>query len=131
MERQDRGRSAFFSELMITDLLILYFTVGFNFAEFYFGGKSKILEAAGHINKLCNNNGSCPQTLEGWQVAENGRLRKDKMLYFVITTDRREGIEKSKEPQAFRMIYVMTIPDHWFEVQGGVGKQVTSGWKSR
>ena len=112
-------------------LLILYFTVGFNFAEFYFGGKTKILEAAAHINKLCNANGSCPLTLEGWQVEKNGTLRKDKMLYFVVPVDGSKDSEKSIKPQAFRLVYMMTIPDHWFEAQGGVGKSVTSSWKSR
>ena len=112
-------------------LLIFYFFVGFNFAEFYFGGKTKLLEAAGNINKLCNDNGSCPQTLEGWQIEENGTLRKDKMLHFVVPVDGSKDSVKSMKPQAFRLVYVMTIPDHWFEAQGGVGKKVTSGWKSR
>lgn len=114
-------------------LLILYSFVGHNFVKFYFGGKTEILEAAAHINKLCSANGSCPTTLYGWQVRRNGSetLFKDNMLYFVNLGERSEHSDKSKRHQTFRLVYRFFMPDHWFEVQGGVGKKVTSGWITR
>jgi hypothetical protein len=113
--------------------LILYFFVGHDFVKFYFGGKTKILEAAAHINKLCNANGSCPTTLEGWQVWKDGSetLFKDNMLYFVKPDEESKDNDKNKEYRSFRLAYRFFMPDHWFEAQGGVDRQVTSGWKSR
>jgi len=114
-------------------LLILYFFVGHDFVKFSFGGKTEILEAGAHINKLCNSNGSCPKTLEGWQVWRSGSetLFKDNMLYFVAPGGGSKDSGKSKKHQEFRLVYRFNLPDHWFEVQGGVGKKVTSGWKTR
>ncbi len=112
-------------------LLIIYFTVGSSFVEFYFGGKNTILRTAETINKRCNDKGSCPQTIEGWNTELNGILRKDKMIYFINKTNQKEGSTKNIEYQTFKLVYVMPIPDHWYEVQGGVGKAVISGWKSR
>ncbi len=114
-------------------LLILYSFLGHDFVKFYFGGKTEILEAAAHINKLCNANGSCPTTLKGWQVWRSGSetLFKDNMLYFVTPGERSKDSDKSKKHQTFRLVYRFFMPDHWFEVQSGVGKKVTSGWKSR
>ena len=112
-------------------LLFLYLFIGHGFVEFYFGGKNEILQAAARINRLCNDHGSCPLVIEGWE-GENGKLRKSRMLYVATPTPGRENNEKSLNPQSFRLIYVMTFPpDDWFEVQGGVGKTVTSGWTGR
>lgn len=109
-------------------LLILFLFIGHGFVDFYFGGKKEILQTATLINDMCNANGSCPLSLEGWE-GENGKLRKGPMLY--ITTPI-PGSEKSLKPQSFKLIYVMAFPpDDWFEVQGGVGKKVTSSWTGR
>jgi hypothetical protein len=54
------------------------------------------------------------------------------MLYMTTPLPGSEHNEMSRKPQSFRLIYVMTFPtDDWFEVQGGVGKKVTSGWTGR
>ncbi len=112
-------------------LLTVYFFIGHGFVEFYFSGKKEILQTAALINNLCNANGSCPLMLEGWE-GENGRLRKGRMLYIATPIPGKENNEKSHNPQSFRLMYVMTFPpDDWFEVQGGVGKKVTSGWTGR
>lgn len=112
-------------------LLILYFFIGHGFVKFYFGGKKEILQTAALINNLCNESGSCPLMLENWE-AENGKLRKGRILYITTPIPGNENNEKSLKPQSFRLIYVMNFPtDDWFEVQGGVGKKVTSGWTGR
>lgn len=114
-----------------TILLIFYLFIGHGFVEFYFGGKKEILQTAALINKLCNANGSCPLTLVNWE-GENGRLRKGRNLYIATPIPGSENNEKSLKPQSFKLIYVMAFPpDDWFEVQGGVGKKVTSGWSGR
>jgi hypothetical protein len=114
-------------------LLILYPFVGHDFVKFYCGGKTEILEAGTHINKLCNADGSCPEILEGWQVWISGSktLFKDNMMYYVTPGEAGKQNDNGKKHQEFRLVYRFFMPDHWFEVQGGVGKQVTSGWKSR
>ena len=112
-------------------LLILYAFIGHAFVEFYFGGKTEILNAGVQFNNLCNANGACPLTLEGWK-GENGRLNKGRMLYIVPRVQGSEDNEKNTKPQTFKLIYRMAFPpDTWFEVQGGVGKNVTSGWTGR
>ncbi len=112
-------------------LLFLYLFIGHGVVEFYSGGKKEILQTAVLINNLCNDNGSCPLVLESWE-GENGKLRKGRMLYVATPIPGSENNEKSLKPQSFKLIYVMTFPtDDWFEVQGGVGKTVTSGWTGR
>jgi hypothetical protein len=112
-------------------LLILCLFIGQGIVEFYFSGKKEILQTAALINNLCNANGSCPAMLESWD-GENGRLRKGRMLYMTTPVPGSENDDKSLKPQSFRLIYVMAFPpDDWFEVQGGVGKKVTSGWTGR
>jgi len=113
-------------------LLILYFFAGHDFAKFYFGGKSEILEAAEHINKLCNADGKCPTTLEGWRESHTaGNLVKGNMFYFVTPEEGVKGSGEKNKNQTFRLIYRFSVPDHWFEVKGGVGRKVTSGWTGR
>ena len=111
-------------------LLILYVFVGHNFVKFYTGGKAKIIEAGTQINKLCNTNGACPTTMSGWHPSFSNSeiLYKDNMVYSVSSD---EGTNKEKKHQTFRLVYSFIMPDDWFEVQGGVGEPVTSGWKSR
>lgn len=118
--------------LIISSILFLsYLFIGQGFVEFHFGGKKEMLQTAALINNLCNANGSCPFMLEGWE-GEHGRLRKGRILYIPTPIPGSENNEKGRKPQSFRMIYVMTFPpDDWFEVQGGVGKKVTSGWTGR
>ena len=112
-------------------LFLLCLFIGQGIIEFYFSGKKEILQTAALINNLCNDNGSCPLVLESWE-GENGRLRKGRMLYIATPLPGSENNEKSLKPQSFRLIYVMTFPaDDWFEVQGGIGKIVTSGWTGR
>ena len=111
-------------------ILILYVFVGHNFVKFYTGGKTNIIAAGAQINKLCNTNGACPTTMSGWQpsFSNSDMLYKDNMVYFVSSD---EGADKGKKYQTFRLGYSFIMPDDWFEVQGGVGKPVTSNWKSR
>ncbi|MEW6671624.1 MAG: hypothetical protein AB1427_07965 [Thermodesulfobacteriota bacterium] len=112
--------------------LIFYFFVGHDFVKFYFGGKTEILEAAEHINKLCNANGSCPTVLGGWQKAYSGNhLFKGNMLYFVDTGEGGKDKGRSRKLQEFRLVYRFFMPDNWFEARGGVGMKVTSGWMDR
>ena len=111
--------------------LTLYLFIGHGFVKFYFNGKKEILQTAAFINDLCNASGSCPLILENWE-GENGRLRKGLMLYIAAPVPGSENNEKSLKSQSFRLIYVMNfLPDDWFEVQGGVGKKITSGWTGR
>ena len=112
-------------------LLILFIFIGHGFVTFYLGGKEEMLQTATIINNLCNASGSCPVTLEGWE-GKNGKLRKGQMLYIATPIPGSKNNERSLNPQSFRLIYVMSFPtDDWFEVQGGVGKKVTSGWTGR
>ena len=114
-------------------LLILYFLIGHGFIKFYLGGKTEILKAAEQINKHCNTNGSCPVSLEEWQAQTNGseRLLNDNIHYFVTSEKGINGGDMKKNSQTFTLIYGFFIPDHWFEVQGGVGMTVTSSWNNR
>jgi hypothetical protein len=113
-------------------LFLLYLFLGQGSTEFNSGGKKEILESGARINELCNTNGSCPTTLEGWEKWGSGvELSKGNMLYFVTPTEEGEGKDKIKKFQEFRLVYRFFMPDKWFEVQGGVGKKVTSGWKNR
>lgn len=114
-------------------LLIVYTFVGHDFVKFYFGGETELRQAAANINKLCNDNGSCPTTPDGWQRWGSGseELFKDNMLYFVTPGEVEKDNEKSKKHQEFRLVYRFFMPSKWFEAQGGVGREVTSGWKSR
>jgi len=117
--------------IIISILLVLYLFIGHAFVEFYSGGKKEMLQTASLINNLCNAHGSCPSMLEGWE-GENGRLRKGPLLYIATPIPGSQNDEKSLKPQSFRLIYVMSFsPDDWFEVQGGIGKKVTSGWTGR
>lgn len=112
-------------------LLALYVLVGQGFVEYVFNGKDEIIKTADHINNLCNANGSCPLTLDGW-TGENGRLRKGQMLYIATQNQTNKNDGMGDKPQSFKLIYVMAFPqDDWFEAQGGVGKNVTSGWTGR
>lgn len=105
--------------------------IGQGIVEFYLSGKKEMLQTAALVNNLCNDHGSCPLLLASWE-GENGRLRKGRMLYMTTPIPGSEKNEKSLKPQSFKMIYVMAFPpDDWFEVQGGVGKEVTSGWTGR
>lgn len=101
--------------------------------KFYLGGKTEILEVAARINKLCNDNGACPVTLEGWEESGRGSTtqRQNNMLYFKTSGESSKDGNKSKASDEFRLVYRFFEPDHWFEVDGGVGKTITSGWKSR
>jgi hypothetical protein len=132
MEKDTMKKKTVVNTLMISSiLLVLYFFIGHGFVEFYFGGKKEILQTADVINNLCNANGSCPLILENWE-GENGRLRKGRKMYMTIPIPGNENNEKSLKPQSFKLIYVMSFPtDDWFEVQGGVGRKVTSGWTGR
>jgi len=118
--------------LMISSiLLMLYLFIGHGFVEFYYGGKKEILQTADLINNLCNAKGSCLLMLENWE-GENGKLRKGRKLYIATPIPGSENNDKSLKPQSFKLIYVMAFPpDDWFEVQGGVGRKVTSGWTGR
>lgn len=132
MEKDPMKKKTVVNTLIMSSILsMLYLFMGHGFVEFYFGGKKEILQTAALINNLCNANGSCPVRIESWE-GENGRLRKGRILYMTTPVPGRENKEEDLNPQSFRLIYVMTFPpDDWFEVQGGVGKNVTSGWTGR
>jgi len=109
-------------------LLLLYSIVGHDFVKFYLGGQAEMLETAATINKLCNDAGGCPAQMEGWQTAGDGSmLSHNKLLYIPLPV---EGIDQDKPRQTFRLVYRFFIPE-WFEVQGGVGRELTTGWVSR
>jgi len=110
-------------------VLILYTFAGHDYVKFYFGGKSEIVAEANSINALCNAQGACPVTLDSWQAGSTGGelLSKGNMVYFVTTG---EG-QTDSQRQGFRLVYRVFMPDSWFEARGGVGRQVTSGWRDR
>ena len=100
-------------------LFVFYVTIGFQFFDFYFGGKKTIIVTGEEINKLCNDNGSCPKELSGWEKERDG-MRKDSMIYFFYSAAGSKPNEDDKVPQNFRIVYEMpSLTDHWFEVQGG------------
>ena len=120
--------------LIIASIIaILYFVVGQSYVKFYSGGRAEILEVAAKINELCHTNKSCPVALEGWQALnmDRGSLRNGSMFYYPVLGRKIGESEERKDYQEFTLIYSFFAPDNWFEVQGGVGKKVTSGWKSR
>lgn len=112
-------------------LALLYIFIGQVFVNFYFGGKEILLATAKEIHTQCNAQATCPQTLEGWSEQRPGVLRKGSMLYFSPLAESPQSKAAKPAPQTFKLVYSMPLPDHWFEVQGGVGHSVTSGWKSR
>ena len=116
--------------IVVSVLLILYVFIGHSFVMFYLGGKAEILEAGESINKQCNENGNCPTAMDGWYRSRTSpdRVFKGNMIYIVSPDESKSGSEKHP---SFRLIYTFPMPDDWFEVQGGVGKSLTSEWKSR
>lgn len=113
-------------------LLLVYVFAGHDVVRFYAGGKSEILEAGKQINALCNAHGACPTTLEGWETSAAGTsLAKGAMLYFVDAGEEGKGDGVGKRNQTFKLVYRFSMPDDWYEVKGGVGKQVTAGWTGR
>ena len=110
--------------------LIIYVVAGQSYVNFYTGGETELLSIAEKINNLCNVNGACPTSLDGWQnsAGASGPLRKGDMLYFVSSSN--EG-STGKHHQTFRLVYSFFTPDSWFEASGGVGKSITSGSVSR
>ena len=111
-------------------IAILYLFVGRGWVEF---DRDEVLKIATEINKLCNDNGSCPTKLEGWEVLHEGRaaLKRDMMIYYPISADEDASRQDNKDYQSFRLVYSFFMPDDWFEVQGGVNRQLTSGRKSK
>lgn len=71
--------------------------------------------------------------LDGWRKPRSGSatLSRHNMLYFVGTGE--EGLNRrdTVPHDTFRLVYPFFAPDHWYEVQGGIDRAVTSGWKSR
>ena len=114
-------------------VLVAYYFAGHDYLRFLLGGKSAMLEVAAQINDLCNTDGSCPTTLEGWQAApgESVMLSRDNMLYFASPGEGRDASVGNKKYPAFRLVYRFFLPDHWFEARGGTNQAVTSGWESR
>ena len=113
-------------------LIIVYAVVLHGYVKFYLGGKSEINAAGEHINRLCHANAACPTALEGWQIPRTGSatLSRHNMLYFVESG--KEDLNRDTvRSDTFRLVYPFFAPDHWYEIQGGVDRAVTSGWKSR
>ena len=113
-------------------LLIIYFVVGHGYVKFFFSGKDELLKTAAYINELCNTKGSCPTNLDGWEAGMSKSstiLGKGNMVYHVFPSVKDKDNKKSKNYQSYILGYHFIMP-HWFEAQGGVGKEVTSGWKS-
>ena len=118
--------------MIVAALLALYVFVGHDLVRFYASGKAEILEAGNQISVLCDANGACPTTLEGWEPSAAGtRLAKGAMLYFVDAGEEGKGDGVGKKNQTFKLVYRFVMPDDWYEVKGGVGKQVTAGWTGR
>lgn len=118
--------------MIVAALLALYVFVGHDLVRFYASGKAEILEAGNQISVLCNAHGACPTTLEGWEPSAAGtRLAKGSMLYFVDPGEESKGGGIGQKNQTFRLVYRFAMPDDWYEVRGGVGKQVTAGWIGR
>jgi len=132
MEKDTMKKKTVVKTLTMGSILLLFcLFMGQGIVEFYFSGKKELLQTAALINDLCNANGSCPLMLESWD-GENGRLRKGRMLYMTTPVPGSENDGKRLKPQTFRLIYVMAFPpDDWYEVHGGVGKKVISGWTGR
>lgn len=105
-------------------LLILYVFIGHDFVKFHLGGKTEMLELAEQISRQCNAEKACPPSLPGWQPYGNSALARGNMLYFLNT-------ESGDQHQSFRLVYRFSMPDDWFEAEGGVDRQVSAGWKSR
>ncbi|MDZ4163489.1 MAG: hypothetical protein U1C55_00010 [Smithellaceae bacterium] len=126
-------RKSVVNTLIIGSILLMFYVfAGHDFFKFYFSGKEEIIEAGEHINKICNANGSCPTTMERWQKSDSGNhLLKGNMLYYVDFGQEIKGSSKMGKNQTFKIVYSFFMPDDWFEVQGGVGKKVTSGWTGR
>lgn len=118
--------------IILAVLVTLYLFLGHDVVRFYTGGKTEILEAGNQINALCNTNNACPTTLEGWETSAAGTsLAKGAMLYFVDAGEEGKGDGGGKKNQTFKLVYRFVMPDDWYEVKGGVGKQVTAGWTGR
>lgn len=113
-------------------LLVVYIFAGHDVVSFYAGGKAEILEAGNRINALCNAHGACPSTLEGWEKSSAGAsLSQGRMLYFVDSGEDGTDGGARKNHQSFKLVYRFSVPDDWYEVKGGVGKQVAAGWAGR
>lgn len=118
--------------MIVAALLLVYVFAGHDIVRFYAGGKAEILEAGNQINALCNAYGACPTTLDGWETSAAGTsLAKGAMLYFVDAGEGGKGNGIGKKNQTFKLVYRFIMPDDWYEVKGGVGKQVTAGWTGR
>ncbi len=113
-------------------LLVFYLFAAHDVVMFYAGGKTEIMEAGKQITSLCNAQGACPTTLEGWEQSIAGTsLAKGNMLYFVDADEESTGGAVRKRHQTFRLVYRFSLPDDWYEVRGGVGKNITAGWAGR
>jgi len=53
------------------------------------------------------------------------------MLYFVDADEESTDGVARKQQQTFRLVYRFSLPDDWYEVRGGVGKNITAGWAGR
>lgn len=128
-----KTRSVLNGLIVGTIVLILYAFAGHDFVKFHLGGKSEMVAEAKSINALCNAQGSCPASLDAWQASSTGgeALFKGNMVYFVTTEEGPADSEQGRQRQRFRLVYRFFMPDSWFEVRGGVGMQVTSGWSNR
>jgi len=113
-------------------LFVLYVFAAHDVVTFYAGGKTEILEAGKQITTLCNAHGACPTTLEGWEQSTAGTsLAKGSMLYFVDAGEESSDGSARKNHQTFKLVYRLSLPDDWYEVRGGVGKNITAGWAGR
>ena len=118
--------------IMLAALMMLYVFAGHDVVTFYAGGKTEILEAGKQITTLCNAQGACPTTLEGWEQSTVGTsLSRGSMLYFVDADEESTDGVARKQHQTFRLVYRFSLPDDWYEVRGGVGKNITAGWAGR
>lgn len=124
----------FLNTLIIGSIvLILYSIIGHRYVQFYFAGKTEMLEWAAQFNELCNTNRSCPTSIDGWQVLDGPResLRKNNLQYYLSPDEEIKDSGSGKKILEFTLVYGFFMPDHWFESQGGVDREVTSNWKNR
>ena len=119
-KRKNIVLTTLFIGLMITIPLVMW---GGPLMKLYvFGEKTEMIETAEHINALCNANGSCPETLEGWEGFDRWNKR-DNVRHHAYRRGQGEHTDEPKAYHAFRLLYFVPIPDHKFMVRGGAASQ--------
>jgi hypothetical protein len=111
--------------------LILYTFLGKGYVDFEDVGKIEILKAADEINSLCQQNNSCPTDQEAKAIIVEANLKiSGSMIIYSPDVSKDDSDAQKQNIDTFRLIYAFFPPESdWYEVQGGVGETITSGWK--